>query len=516
MPVYNCELYIQEAVESILAQTYTDFELLLIDDASKDKTVEIIKSFNDNRINLIQKPKNLGYTDSLNYGFSVAEGEYIARMDGDDFSLPTRFEKQVAYLDKHPDVVLCGANYSIIGTDIVNKLPENNDEIQIQFIRNNSIAHPVVMLRNSVLKANGIVYDVTKEPAEDFDLWVRLLNYGKLHNIQEVLLNYRVHQKQVSNLQSKKQRNISIDTKLNVFKNLSINWNQEEEKVLRKHLANIFFIDLKELETLKKIERYKEAAVGSAEERQKIAYFIQHEIGGTGESPLAGQMMRAFDANRGSGDSLPVDEEGKALAQDIAATANKQTYNMPVGAQLKQLESRNELFFTEFYETNANIQCAAIGIPPNVAFSLYNDSFSASRAATKDWEHTIEVERDFFNSQFYATIYSFWLYTEILKGDIQAPGYLRAIASDNYMVTEAYHNARFTGPMFPHINPLVEVQSERMKLGDLAANIPLTTVEAATEVLNGGDSDSNAAQFSEELKQAKQLGILNEEPKQVA
>ncbi len=291
MPVYNCELYIQEAVESILAQTYTDFELLLIDDASKDKTVEIIKSFNDNRINLIQKPKNLGYTDSLNYGFSVAEGEYIARMDGDDFSLPTRFEKQVAYLDKHPDVVLCGANYSIIGTDIVNKLPENNDEIQIQFIRNNSIAHPVVMLRNSVLKANGIVYDVTKEPAEDFDLWVRLLNYGKLHNIQEVLLNYRVHQKQVSNLQSKKQRNISIDTKLNVFKNLSINWNQEEEKVLRKHLANIFFIDLKELETLKKINQEILQSNESKsvfnhklltdylkkdEERQLLRYFIRN------------------------------------------------------------------------------------------------------------------------------------------------------------------------------------------------------------------------------------------------
>ncbi len=251
LPVYNCELYIKDAMDSILNQTYTDFELLVIDDASTDKTVEIIKSYTDSRIILIQKPKNLGYTDSLNYGLKNAKGEYIARMDGDDFSLPTRFEKQVAFLDTHPDAVLCGANYSIIGTEVTNQLPENNDEIQIQFIRNNCIAHPVVMLRNSILKENAIVYDVTKEPAEDFDLWVRLLNYGKLHNLQEVLLNYRVHQKQVSNLQSEKQRNVSIDTKLNVFKDLNLNWNVEEEKVLRKHLSNIFFIDLNELGKLK-------------------------------------------------------------------------------------------------------------------------------------------------------------------------------------------------------------------------------------------------------------------------
>lgn len=253
MPVYNCELYIKEAVESILNQTFIDFELLLIDDASTDKTIEIIKRFSDSRIQLIQKPKNSGYTDSLNYGLSIANGEYIARMDGDDICLPTRFEKQVAYLDKHPDVVLCGANYTNIGSDIVNVLPENNDEIQIQFIRNNSIAHPVVMLRKSVLRENEIIYDVTKEPAEDFDMWVRMLNFGKLHNIQEVLLNYRVHQKQVSNLQSEKQRNVSLDTKINLFKNLSINFSDLEIEVFRKHLSNIFFINLDELEMLKKI-----------------------------------------------------------------------------------------------------------------------------------------------------------------------------------------------------------------------------------------------------------------------
>lgn len=267
------------------------------------------------------------------------------------------------------------------------------------------------------------------------------------------------------------------------------------------------------LETLKKIERYKEAAVGSAEERQKIAYFIEHQIGSSGESPIAGQFARAFDASGSSGENIPVDELGNSFADNVAVSTDRQTFNMPQGSKISAPESKQELFFKEFYETNAFMICAAMGIPPNVAFSLYNDSFSASRAATKDWEHTIDVERDYFNSQFYQPIYAFWLFIEIAKGKIQAPGYLTAWLQRNWMITESYENARFTGPMFPHIDPLKEVQAERLKLGTLGESIPLTTVEQATEVLNGGDSDSNAEQFAEELNQAKELGIF-QEPKQ--
>jgi capsid protein len=264
------------------------------------------------------------------------------------------------------------------------------------------------------------------------------------------------------------------------------------------------------LETLKKIERYKEAAVGSAEERQKIAFAIEHEIGSDGSSPLIGQLTRAFDSD--AVESLPVDETGQQLANHIASTTNKETYNLTPGSKLTQLESRNEMFFKEFYETNANIICAAIGIPPNVAFSIYNDSFSASRAATKDWEHTIDVERDYFTNQLYQNVYSFWLFVEIFQLKIQAPGYIDAFLKNNWMVVEAYSNCRFTGPMFPHIDPLKEVNAERKKLGPLADNIPLTTVEQATEVLNGGDSDSNIQQFSEELIQAKELNVVAPEP----
>lgn len=252
------------------------------------------------------------------------------------------------------------------------------------------------------------------------------------------------------------------------------------------------------LETLKKLERYKEATVGSAEERQKIVMQIVHQQFSTGEDPFVKNLAHAFDADQN--DNLPKDINGDDLANRVAATTNKSVYNMPVGAEMRALESKNELYFKEFYSTNSDIICAAVGIPPNVAFSIYNDSFSASRAATKDWEHTIMVDRDDFSNQFYQPIYEMWLHTEILKRKIEAPGYLSAAASGNTMVLEAYRSARFTGAMFPHIDPEKEVRAERLKLGGLAANIPLTTVERATEVLNAGDSNSNMAQFTEELR----------------
>jgi capsid protein len=265
------------------------------------------------------------------------------------------------------------------------------------------------------------------------------------------------------------------------------------------------------METIKKIDRYKEAAVGSAEERQKIVYQIEHEIGSSGESPLIQSIASAFDADGGNGgkdsDKDMIDVQGERLRKDVAATTNKQVFNMPQGAKLSALESRNEMFFTEFYQTNANIICAAMGIPPNVAFSMYTDSFSASRAATKDWDHTITVERADFQEQFYQPIYEFWLHIQILKGKIQLPGYLSAFNSGDFVLLSAFQNSRFTGPMFPHIDPLKEVEAERRKLGKTADNIPLTTVEQATEALNSGDSDSNIEQYSEELKTAIDLKI---------
>lgn len=266
------------------------------------------------------------------------------------------------------------------------------------------------------------------------------------------------------------------------------------------------------LETLKKLDRYKEATVGTAEETSKIAYQVVHQNYSTGENPLAGQLAKAFNADS-SDDAIPVDVQGKQLADNVAATTQKQAYNMPIGSELKTVQmNAKELHFKEFYSTNQDVVCASIGIPPEVAMSKYDSNFSASRAALKDWQHTINVRRKNFVEEFLQPIYNLWLHVEILSNKVQAEGYINAFVDGNETILEAYRNVRFIGASIPHIDPLKEVNAVRAKLGALGKDIPLCTVEQATEELDGGDSDSNIFQFSEELKQAKELGVFTEVP----
>lgn len=264
------------------------------------------------------------------------------------------------------------------------------------------------------------------------------------------------------------------------------------------------------LQSVKQIDRYKDAAVGSAEERQKIAYTINHNQFSDGENPLAQQLASASGFGTSENDGLPEDNAGEQLANQVAATTERMAFNMPIGAEMKMLESKNELYFKEFFETNAHVICASIGIPPNVAFMLYNDSFSASRAATKDWEHTMKTARQRLYDQFFSRIYTFWLYVEVLNNRIEAPGLVSGANSTDPLLVEAYTVARFTGPMFPHIDPLKEVNAERAKLGPKFADVPLTTLEKATEALASGEADTNLEQAAEELQKAKDLGIVSE------
>lgn len=254
MPVYNCELYIREAVDSILNQTFTDFEFLIIDDASTDETVAIIKKYNDPRIELIEKPENSGYTNSLNYGLSIAKGEYIARMDGDDISLPERFAKQVAFLDANLDVVLCGTALKIIGSDKIIRYPERHDSIKLDLLKQNCIIHPSVMLRKCILDKYCFIYDIAKEPAEDYDLWYRLSSVSELYNLQDVLLSYRMHESQVSQKRNKQQINSSTETKLNLWGYLDYEKNLKKENLLRKIILDKEILCFDEIELFQKLK----------------------------------------------------------------------------------------------------------------------------------------------------------------------------------------------------------------------------------------------------------------------
>lgn len=215
LPVYNCDQFIFDTVQSVLDQTYTDFELIIVDDCSTDNTVAIIRGFQDDRIQLTLKEKNTGYTDSLNYAVSIAKGQYIARMDGDDICLPTRFEKQISFLDNNPTIILCGTGIQIIGTQTVLKHPTKHDDIKVKLCFGNSFYHPTVMGLKEVFAANP--YDNKYEPAEDYDLWTRLVFKGELANLNEVLLFYRVHENQVSIERKSIQDSNSYLIKFNMF-----------------------------------------------------------------------------------------------------------------------------------------------------------------------------------------------------------------------------------------------------------------------------------------------------------
>jgi len=204
LPVYNAENFIAESIQSILDQTEPDFELLVIDDCSTDRSLEIIESFQDFRIILRKKKSNSGYTESLNWGIDQARGKYIARMDADDISLPQRFEKQVCFLEQHQEIAICGTDAIVEGSKLKFNYPEEPEKLWANLLLGSSLIHPTIMGRTEVFKQ--FKYDITKEPAEDYDLFTRLAARGKpLANLAEPLLIYRVHNNQISNVQNQKQ-----------------------------------------------------------------------------------------------------------------------------------------------------------------------------------------------------------------------------------------------------------------------------------------------------------------------
>ncbi|WP_052503412.1 glycosyltransferase family 2 protein [Lacinutrix sp. Hel_I_90] len=250
IPTYNCEQYVHEAVQSILDQTYTNFECMIIDDCSTDNTVGVIKAFNDSRINLIIKSKNSGYTNSLNYGLTISKGKYIARMDGDDICLPHRFEKQIEVLENDDNIVVCGSVFKIIDSEIVIEAPEHHEEIKIGLLKDSCIGHPTAMIRKSVLDDNQINYNTEYEPAEDYDLWVRLSQLGKLYNIQEALFLYRVHDNQVSITKKEIQRKRASLSRFNMLSQIDFEYSAEEKQAYIKQFSFTERLNFEELRTL--------------------------------------------------------------------------------------------------------------------------------------------------------------------------------------------------------------------------------------------------------------------------
>ena len=194
MAVYNSADTIEECIQSILDQTYSDFKVLILDDLCTDNTMELIQAFQSDKIEIMHFKKK-DYIHALNTGLDYCDTEYIARMDGDDIMLPGRLEEQVKFMDSHPNIAACGSyvrtfgNYSKTWT----RYRTNPEQLRRNFYWFCSINNPASFIRNSVIKAHEIRYNPEYNATEDFKFWIDLSKVGTLTNIPKVLLKYRVH-----------------------------------------------------------------------------------------------------------------------------------------------------------------------------------------------------------------------------------------------------------------------------------------------------------------------------------
>lgn len=203
VPVYNAAPYLKEAIDSLLNQTFSDFRIILINDGSTDNSLEIIQSYDDPRIAIINMPKNGGIVKALNAGLSAATAKYIARFDADDNCVNDRLEKQVNYLEKNPDVGVLGGQMEIFGGNsnhiyTSEQLPIHHEDIVISLVFKNVMAHPTVMFRKSLLDDNGLSYSSDFPHMEDYDLWLKLIKLTKFHNLNDVLIRYRMMGQNIS------------------------------------------------------------------------------------------------------------------------------------------------------------------------------------------------------------------------------------------------------------------------------------------------------------------------------
>jgi glycosyltransferase involved in cell wall biosynthesis len=195
LPVFNAQTYLQESIESILSQTFTNFELIIINDGSTDQSLDIIQSYSDERIKLINQA-NAGLPISLNRAIAIAKGQYLARQDADDISLPSRLAEQAAYLDEHPACALLGSWANILmdnsPTDRALQHPHLNGDIALKLLFFNCFVHSSVMIRKSALEKSGLYPEERdKFPPEDYDLWLRISKSFEVANIPKALLQYR-------------------------------------------------------------------------------------------------------------------------------------------------------------------------------------------------------------------------------------------------------------------------------------------------------------------------------------
>jgi len=273
MPAFNAGKYIAKAINSILSQTLDDLELIVINDGSTDDTFDLIKSFNDPRIILIENETNIGIIQSSNKGLKLARGQYIALMDSDDISMPRRLEKQAYFLDTNHDIAACGSWARIFGSVFgVAKTLTDSEELAATFVFENMVINSSAMVRRDVLEREKLKYRDEFPHAHDYDLWARLSLSYKLYNLDEVLVKYRVHQSQDSQKSAKLQRESALRIKKYLL--LSYGFSATEKDLAAHKCLTSYGVRLSE-KTIDEVEQWLIKLTG---ENEKIGKFNQDKF----------------------------------------------------------------------------------------------------------------------------------------------------------------------------------------------------------------------------------------------
>ena len=266
MPTYNVAPYVKEAIDSVLRQTYSDFELLVIDDCSTDNTVEVVRGIDDPRIRIVQNECNVGLAENLNRGLSHITTELVARMDGDDIAEPYWLEHEVAILDNHPEIGICSGGFKRFGTTAARvRFPESHEAIAANMLFECSVIVPT--FRMSLYRDYGLRYRTDAFPAEDYRFWSECLHVTRFYNLQETLFHYRMHPTQICTARRKEQQHKVTEVRLLMLEWLSPDFSEEEKKYYTEQFTKL------EIEDKQDFAKRKAFAEKMVERNRKLGHF---------------------------------------------------------------------------------------------------------------------------------------------------------------------------------------------------------------------------------------------------
>ena len=250
MPTYNVAQWVEEAIRSVLRQTYTDFELLVVDDASTDSTLDVVCAIDDPRIRIASFTNNVGLSENLNRGLTLIDTELVARMDGDDIAEPDWLETGVRILDSHPEVGVCSFGFQFFGTRTsLVRFPEHHADSKAQMLFGCTVIVPV--FRRAVMADNHLRYSTEAFPAEDYMMWADVYRVTQVYNVQRTLFHYRTHTTQISTARRQAQIEKSNEVRVKMLLWLNPDFGDEEKHYFLESFVPCKIVQQQDIERLK-------------------------------------------------------------------------------------------------------------------------------------------------------------------------------------------------------------------------------------------------------------------------